>query len=89
MWSGFQAKKLNSRGERELEFAANRAEPERQAGPDPDQKQNLIFFFAMPFHHVNVRPSALTYVLEKGAITIYTNRKIPCRIELWYTVYPN
>ena len=42
MWGGFQAKKLNTRGEFELEFAANRAEPENQAGlvpgPDPDQK---------------------------------------------------
>ena len=40
MWSGFQAKKLNTRGE--LELAANRAEPENQAelvpGPDPEQQ---------------------------------------------------
>ena len=39
MWSGFQAKKLNTRREREL--AQNQAEPENQAGlipgPDPDQ----------------------------------------------------
>ena len=42
MWSGFQAKKLNTRGELDLKLAANRAGPENQAGlvpgPDPDQK---------------------------------------------------
>ena len=42
MSSGLQAKKLTTRGELELEFAANQAEPENQAdlvpGPDPEQK---------------------------------------------------
>ena len=41
MCSGFQAKKLNTRGELEFELAANLAEPENQAelvpGPDPDK----------------------------------------------------
>ena len=50
MWSGFQAKKLNTHGELELEFAANRAEPENQAervpGPDPDQKFKFKNFFS-------------------------------------------
>ena len=48
MSSGFQAKKLNTRGE--LELAANQAEPENQAepvpGPDPDQKRKLQIFFS-------------------------------------------
>ena len=53
MWSGFQAKKLNTRGE--LELAVNQAEPENQAepknqaelvpGPDPDQKRKFHIFF--------------------------------------------
>ena len=50
MWSGFQAKKLNTRGELELELAANRAEPENQAelvpGLDPDQKYKFKNFFS-------------------------------------------
>ena len=41
MWGGFQAKKLNTREELELELAANWAEPVNQAelepGPDPDK----------------------------------------------------
>ena len=48
MWSGFQAKKLNTCGELELELAANQAEPENQAGPVPgpdhDQNQKFSFF---------------------------------------------
>ena len=47
MGSGFQAKKLNTRGE--LELAANRAEPENQAGPvhgpDPQQNKNFKILF--------------------------------------------
>ena len=42
MLSGFQAKKLNTPGELELELATNRAELEIQAElvpvPDPEQK---------------------------------------------------
>ena len=49
MWSGFQAKKLNTRREHELDHAQNQAEPENQAelvpGPDPDQKIKIQFFF--------------------------------------------
>ena len=43
MWSGFQAKKLNTREEHELELAANWAEPENQAEhvPDPDKIKNV------------------------------------------------
>ena len=45
MWSGFQAKKLNTSREFELELAENRAEPENQAGlvpgPDPDQIKKI------------------------------------------------
>ena len=37
-----QAKKMNSH--REREFAANQAEHENQAGPEPDQVKNFIFF---------------------------------------------
>ena len=48
MWSGFQAKKLNTHIEHELELAANWAEPKNQAefapGPDPEPKINLTFF---------------------------------------------
>ena len=47
MWSGFQAEKLNTRGQ--LELAANWAEPENQAefvpGPDPEKILNFKFFF--------------------------------------------
>ena len=32
MWSGFQAKKFNTRRELELDYAQNQAEPENQAG---------------------------------------------------------
>ena len=41
MWSGVHAKKFNTRGEFELELAANGAEPENQAGlvPGPDPVQ--------------------------------------------------
>ena len=49
MWSGFQAKKLNTHIEHELELAANQAKPKNQAelvpGPDPDPKMNFKFFF--------------------------------------------
>ena len=68
MWSGFQAKKLNTHGELELELAANRAEPENQADlvpvPDPEQKLNSNFLFqkiksaTMPVHHVKGQPAA-------------------------------
>ena len=45
MWSGLQAKKLNTHREREL--AANQAKPESQAEPvpDPDRDQNNISNF--------------------------------------------
>ena len=72
MGSGFQAKKLNTRGELELELAAYRAEPENQAvpvpGPDPGQKQNFQNFFQKikPFpsliQHAKGQPAASTYV---------------------------
>ena len=72
MWSGFQAKKLNTRGELDLKLAANRAGPENQAGlvpgPDPDQKENFKFFFqkikstTIPVQHVKGQPAASTYV---------------------------
>ena len=72
MWSGFQAKKLNTRRELELDHAQNQAEPENQAGlvpgPDPDQKKNFAIFFqkiksaTMPVHHVNGQPDSSTGV---------------------------
>ena len=62
MWKGFQAKRLNTRVELELEFAANWAEPENQAdlvpSPDPDQKIKFLIFFqkfksgTMPVYHL-------------------------------------
>ena len=49
MWSGFQAKKLNSRGQLKRDHAQNQAEPENQAelvpGPDPGKIKNFKFFF--------------------------------------------
>ena len=49
MWSGFQAKNVNTYGEFELDHAQNQAEPENQAGlvpgPDPDQKKNVEIIF--------------------------------------------
>ena len=94
MWSGFQAKKLNTCGE--LELAVNQAEPENQAepknqaelvpGPDPDRKKNFKFFFkkiksaSMPDHHVKGQPTASTYVREKGCIKNNSNRDTPCRM---------
>ena len=49
MWSGFQAKMLITRGELELQLAANRAEPENQAwlylALTLSQKKFPIFFF--------------------------------------------
>ena len=50
MWCGFQAKKLNTREELELELAENQAEPENQAGPVPgpdhDPKKKFQHFFS-------------------------------------------
>ena len=86
MWSDFQVKKLNTRGE--LELAANQVEPENHAGlvpgRDPDKIKKIQFFFqkiksaTMPVHHVKGEPSASTYVWEKGCVTIYTIRDTPC-----------
>ena len=49
MCSGFQAKKVNTYGEFELDHAQNQAEPENQAGlglgPDHEPRKILIFFF--------------------------------------------
>ena len=47
MWSGFQAKKFNTRGEHELDHAQNQAEPENQAGlvPDSDPEENFENWF--------------------------------------------
>ena len=49
MWSGFQAKKLNTCRELKHEVAANLAEAENQAGlvpgPDPDPKKIWHFFW--------------------------------------------
>ena len=88
MWSGFQAKKLNTRGE--LELAANQAEPENQAGLVPGPEPNIFFeiFFqkiksaTMPVHHVKGQPAVSTYVWEKGCITFDTNRDTPCSIAI-------
>ena len=90
MWSGFQAKKLNTCGE--LELAANQAEPENQAGlvpgPDPDQIKNFAIFFqkiksaTMPVHHVKGQPGTSMYVREKGRFTFHTNRETPCNFDL-------
>ena len=56
MWSGFQAKKLNTRGELELKLAVYQDKPENQAelvpGPDPDQKNISIFFSKNQIRHL-------------------------------------
>ena len=88
MWYGFQAKKLDTRGELELELAENWAEPENQAGlvpgPDPEPQKILNFFFqkiksaTMLVHHVKGQPPASTYVREKVGVTCDTNRETPC-----------
>ena len=57
MWSGFQAKKLNTCGKIELEFAANRAKPENQAefvpGRDPDKQKHFQNFYSInQIHHI-------------------------------------
>ena len=91
MWSGFQAKKLNTRREIELELAVNWAESENQAelvpGPDPDQK---IKSASMPDHHVKGQPAAAMYVREKGRLTFDTHRETPCRmytyLQTWYDI---
>ena len=61
MWSGNQAKKLNTSGQHELELAANWAEPENQAervpGPDPEEIKNSKFFFSKNLIHLNARSS--------------------------------
>ena len=90
MWSGFQAKKLNTRWYHELELAVNQAEPENQAGlvpgPDPDQIKNFEIFSqkiksaTMPVHHVKGQPGTSMYVREKGRFTFHTNRETPCSI---------
>ena len=92
MWYGFQAKKLDTRGELELELAENWAEPENQAGlvpgPDPEPKKISNFFFqkiksaTMPDHHVKGQPAAPTYVQEKGCLKKDSNRETPCSIEV-------
>ena len=88
MWSGFQAKKLNTRGQLKLDHAQNQAEPGNQAGlvpgPDPDPEENFKFFFqkfkptTMPVQHVKGQPAASTYVREKGCLKCHTNRGTPC-----------
>ena len=88
MSSGFQAKKLNTCGELELELAANQAEPENQAdlvpGPDPEQKWNFKFFFqnikpeTLLVQHVKGQADLSRYVREKGCVTFDANRDTPC-----------
>ena len=88
MWSGFQAKKLNTHIEHELELAANQAKPKNQAelvpGPDPDPKINFKFFFqkiksaTMPVQHVKGQPAASTYVGEKWGVKILMDLRTPC-----------
>ena len=92
MWSGFQAKKLDTHREHGLELAENWAEPENQAGlvpgPDPEPKKILKFFFqkiksaTMLVHHVKGQPPASTYVREKVGVTCDTNRETPCSTVL-------
>ena len=93
MCGGFQAKKLNTREELELELAAYWAEPENQAelvrGPDPDKMKNFKFFFQkikpapLLDQHVKAQPDASTYVREKGCLKKYSNRETPCRIPYY------
>ena len=49
MWSGFQGKKLNTRGQLKLDHAQNQAEPENQAelasGPETGKIKNFKIFF--------------------------------------------
>ena len=76
MWSGFQAKKLNTRKELQLDHAQNQAEPESQAGLvpglDPDPEKDFKFVFqkiesnTMPVHYVKGQPAASTYVRKRG-----------------------
>ena len=72
MWSGFHAKNLNTG--RELELAANRAEPESQAElvPGPDPKEMFKNFFK------KIKSSTMPYVREKGCLTFFSNRGTPC-----------
>ena len=90
MWSGFQAKKLNTHEEFELQLAANRAEPENQAwlylALTLSKKKYKIFFqkiksATMPIHHVKGQPAASTYVREKGCVKKYSNRDTPCTMQ--------
>ena len=88
MQSGFQAKKMNTCGKLELEFAANRGKPENQAelvpGRDPDKQKNFKIFIqkiksgTLLVQHVKGQPDSSTYVQEKGGVTFDTNRGTPC-----------
>ena len=87
MWSGFQAKKLNIRGE--LELAANWAEPENQAEPvlrpDPDRSEKFPIFSQIIkpttflIQHEKGHSDSSIYVQKKGYPTFYTYRGIPSR----------
>ena len=98
MWSGFQAKKLNTHREHELELAANQAKPKNQAelvpGPDPDPKINFKFFFqkiksaTMPIQHVKGQPAASTYVREKACVKKDSNCDTPCILPKAFTGRP-
>ena len=84
---------MNTHGEHELELAANRAEPENQAGlvpgPDPNQKQNFKILFqkiksaSMPVQHMKGQPAASTYVREKWGVKILMDRETP-----WMSAFP-
>ena len=85
MWSGFQAKKFNTRRELELDYAKNQAEPENQAGlvpgPEPDPEEN--FFSKNQIRHYALSPRERTAWFinicpKKGRITFDTNRVTPC-----------
>ena len=79
MWSGFQAKQLNTR--RELELAGNRAELQNQAALDDGQIFQHIKSDPLLVQHVKGQPDSTTYAQEKGGVTIDNNRGTPCRIN--------
>ena len=91
MWSGFQAKKVNTYGEFELDHAQNQAEPENQAGlvpgPDLDQMKNCENFFqktksaSMPAQHVKWQPAVSKYVKEKWGVKIVMDLRTPCMFQ--------
>ena len=85
----FRPKNFNTRGQHELELAANWAE--LVPGPDRDKIKNFKFFFqniksaTIPDHHVKGQPAAPTYVREKGCLKSHSNRETPCIYKYIYT----